>query len=668
MRTVGSWNPIAGSPAAALETEAALGAFGPSLMPRAAVHQGIAAGLAVLAGRAVGGTAELATSALSGGRRSLTARLAAAAVVTAAGRGLALIPEQDEEPPVLSAARSGGQLLAVGAASGAAYDLAIALRDRIPGPPAPRIAATSMAGAAGVLLAARTRLRAREEVVEEWTPEDKPARLARSVLIAQAVTLAGTGLARGYFGSRDLAIRFFGSDPAHQVFARVVNAAAWTAAASLAYHATVARIGRANERIEPAYAAPPESPLRSGSAGSLTPFDELGLQGRRYVTDVVSAALIEQTLGEPAAAEPVRAYVGYDTDPLYAGGRAEIALDELERMGAFDRSWLLLVSPTGTGWVDQTMIESAELFARGDIATCAIQYGRFPSFLCTQKVPAGRAQFRALLWGVKERLAAVPPGRRPRVLVFGESLGAWASSDVSMRDGIAGLDSYGIDRALWFGLPGLAVWSKTGMKEGRSPLVPPGTVGHFDRYEQYAALTAPQRDQLRVVVVDHDNDPIATLDPRLIYARPGWLDGTRGRGVPASMDWTPVITFVHTAVDAMNAMRTVPGEFKSFGHDYRADTARFVQAAFGLPAVTNEQMQSVERALRQIELDRGERIRAVSPGQPARRAAGARWLRSLRQHGRRRGPPPGARSGRGTGSTRGHAGAEPERPASRATR
>ena len=61
------------------------------------------------------------------------------------------------------------------------------------------------------------------------------------------------------------------------------------------------------------------------------------------------------------------------------------------------------------------------------------------------------------------------------------------------------------------------------MKEGRSPLVPPGTVGHFDCYEQFAALTEQERDRLRVVVLDHDNDPIASVSPRLIYARPHWL-------------------------------------------------------------------------------------------------------------------------------------------------
>ena len=135
-----------------------------------------------------------------------------------------------------------------------------------------------------------------------------------------------------------------------------------------------------------------------------------------------------------------------------------------------------------------------------------------------------------------------------------------------------------------------------------------------------------------MVVLDHDNDPIASVSPRLIYARPHWLASQHGRGVPASMGWIPVITFVHVAVDAMNAMRTVPGEFKSFGHDYRADTARFVHAALGLPAVTEEQMQAVERVLRELELDRGRRISRLAVG--GTRTGGASWRRSLRQHHR----------------------------------
>ena len=344
--------------------------------------------------------------------------------------------------------------------------------------------------------------------------------------------------------------------------------------------------------------------------------------------------LIEQVLEEPAKARPIRVFVGYNSEPLYPAGRAELALEELERTGAFDRSYLLLVSPTGTGWVDQTMIESAELMTRGDIATCAIQYGRFPSFLCVQKVHLGRSQFRLLVWGVKQRLASMPPGKRPKVLVFGESLGAWSSSDVVMYQGIKGFDHYGIDRALWFGLPGLAKWSRNGMARGASDLVPEGTVGVFDRHEQLAALDDAARQRLRAVVLMHDNDPIGALSPDLLVKRPPWLDRERGRGVPDGMGWAPLITFWQTGVDAMNAMVTVPGEFGSFGHDYRADTARFVRDAYHLPTVTPDQMGRIEAELRDPGAATGptaSRQATSMPHHPHRRSArtaSVRWVAS----------------------------------------
>ena len=48
------FNPLLSGPSAPLKTRALFAAFGPSLMPRAAMHQGIAAGLSVLAGELVG--------------------------------------------------------------------------------------------------------------------------------------------------------------------------------------------------------------------------------------------------------------------------------------------------------------------------------------------------------------------------------------------------------------------------------------------------------------------------------------------------------------------------------------------------------------------------------------------------------------------------------------
>jgi hypothetical protein len=223
-----------------------------------------------------------------------------------------------------------------------------------------------------------------------------------------------------------------------------------------------------------------------------------------------------------------------------------------------------------------------------------------------------------------------------------------------MFQGIDGFDHYGIDRALWVGMPWLAKWSRSGMARGSSTLVPPGTVGVFDRHEQLAALGDAERARLRAVILSHDNDPIAVLGPDLIVQRPLWLArGQRGRGVPESMRWRPIITAIQTAMDAANAMLSVPAEFGSFGHDYRADMVRFVRDAYDLPLATEAQLTRIEQMLRSLELERVDRIKAepgstvpvahahrsttenIRAGVPLRhrRTSGARWVRRRRLQG-----------------------------------
>ena len=444
--------------------------------------------------------------------------------------------------------------------------------------------------------------------------------LAAALATAYVVVAAGGGLARGFTHTRAAFESYLGPGPSKQVLAQLANAGMWTGVGAAAYNAGVAFVGRANEMLAPAYSAPPDNPMVSGSRESLLPFADLGWEGRRYVSDVVTPVLIEQVMGEPAVAQPIRTYVGFNSEPRYRTGRAELALAELERTGAFDRSTLLLVSPTGTGWVDNTLIEAAEFLTRGDIATCCIQYARYPSFLSVQKVALGRAQFRLLLWGVKLRLAGLPPEQRPRVLVFGESLGAWTSSDVIMFQGIQGFEHYAIDRALWVGLPWLAKWSRSGMSRGSSTLVPPGTVGGFDRHEQLAALDHEERARLRAVVLSHDNDPIAVVGPDLLMQRPFWLaNGQHGRGVPDTLRWQPLITFVQTGMDAMNVLVSEPGDFGSFGHDYRADMARFVRDTYGFPECTDAQLANVEKTLRSLEIERADNLGPNARTHPLRR-------------------------------------------------
>ncbi len=602
------FSPLSGSPGSPLETTQWLRSLQPSLMPRTSLHQGAASGAVILAARAASNRVDRLADRLTPNEDSLAQRIAVRAAIVGVGYGMRRLPDEDDTAWPAALARMGGELIEGGATGGIIYEVMTAARGRASS--TRRGAGFTMAATAAAfsfaLFKSRSYLRDRREFFTD--DFDKLSlNLNKTVAVTAGVTAVGTGMGYGHKATRHGFEAFFGPGLVHTALARSVNNAAWAAALTGLYWAGISKVGAANEKVDPGYTLPPTTPLVSGSAESICPFDQLGQQGRRYVTDVLPPDLISETMGEPAV-HPIRVFVGFNQQPLYTSGRAETALEEMERTGAYDRGTILLVCPTGTGWVDHTMIEAAELFTRGDLATVCIQYGRYPSFLSLQKVRAGRRQFRNLVWGVRQRVRAMPEDQRPRVLVFGESLGAWASSDCIMRLGVEGLDHYGVDRALWFGMPELARWSAAGL-DRPGQLTPEGTVGVFDRWEELAELTPEERDALRIVQLSHDNDPITLLTPTLLYRSPDWLEEPRGRNVPGGQRWYPVVTGVQTMIDAANAMRNSPGEFRSTGHDYRADTARFVAEGYRLP-YTEEQLAAVEDLLRRLEREREGRIKA----------------------------------------------------------
>ena len=149
-------------------------------------------------------------------------------------------------------------------------------------------------------------------------------------------------------------------------------------------------------KIEPAFNKPPESPFVSGSAQSNVPWRTLGREGRRHVLTVLPREAIEETMGSPAVADPIRVFVGLESARTEIE-RVALALKELERTGAFDRELLVAVSPTGTGYVNYVAIESCEYFTLGNCATVTLQYSKRPSPLSMDRVWEGRKQFRMLL-------------------------------------------------------------------------------------------------------------------------------------------------------------------------------------------------------------------------------------------------------------------------------
>jgi len=91
-------NPIASDPAAPLKTVAFIDAFTPSLMPRASMHQGMAAGMSVLAANIVGIGLDSAIRLVVPASAPYGAKVGARAAVVLGGFALTKSPQSDDEP------------------------------------------------------------------------------------------------------------------------------------------------------------------------------------------------------------------------------------------------------------------------------------------------------------------------------------------------------------------------------------------------------------------------------------------------------------------------------------------------------------------------------------------------------------------------------------------
>ena len=152
----------------------------------------------------------------------------------------------------------------------------------------------------------------------------------------------------------------------------------------------------------------PATSLRSGGPGSLVPWNTLGYQGRNFIGKGPSASDIAKFTGHPAM-EPIRAYAGL-ASASDAVARAQLAVTDLERAAGFKRKYLLVVTTTGSGWVDPALVDSFEYLTGGDAATV-----RDPVLLpaVLDFLPGGQGQgpriwHRALRRGLRRRAEAAP--------------------------------------------------------------------------------------------------------------------------------------------------------------------------------------------------------------------------------------------------------------------
>nr|WP_245550579.1 alpha/beta-hydrolase family protein [Nocardia niigatensis] len=313
-------------------------------------------------------------------------------------------------------------------------------------------------------------------------------------------------------------------------------------------------------------AVQPQLPERSGSPQSLAPWDTLGSEGRWFVSTAPSADRIAQVTGRPAR-EPIRVYAGLDSAKTQ-DDIADLVVKELDRTRAFERKVLVVVTTTGTGWVDSTTAAAIEYMYGGDSAIAASQYSYLPSVLSflsdrQKSTDSGKAVIHA----VHERWAQLPPGQRPKLLVYGESLGSQGSEGA-----FTGLDDIRtlVDGVLWVGPPNSnRIWSQIEHRRdpGTPEILPIYADGLIVRFAATAPdLARPDRPwyEPRVVYLQHASDPIVWWSPDLLFSKPDWLKEPRGADVSKSIRWWPIVTFWQISADLANAQGVPSGH----GHRY----------------------------------------------------------------------------------------------------
>ncbi len=353
-----------------------------------------------------------------------------------------------------------------------------------------------------------------------------------------------------------------------------------------------------NAEIDECFAGAPTDAHLSGSSHSAVDYSLLGREGARFINSVTTAAHAEK-LGVKRTHDPIRVFVSIaNADSI--SSRVSLAMSELIRNKAFDREYLLIQAPAGSGYSNSTPVDVMELLSGGNCAAVSVSYGLLPSFLSLTKVRlAGETQLELLNAIEHELIGRRNKGKHvPKILLYGESLGARVQQ-FAIPLGSSDLDKYSVYRALWVGTPGGRIADTFHRLCGSESVT-------VDRPEQIPANT-----DNRVWFLEHDGDPVVRFRPDLAWTQPEWLDPElpRGRNIPAEMSWTMGVTWATVLVDTIFATNVKPGDFQSLGHDYRADLGAVATAAFGFAGkLTPEQTKGLEVLLREIEVTRAQKL------------------------------------------------------------
>jgi uncharacterized membrane protein len=349
-----------------------------------------------------------------------------------------------------------------------------------------------------------------------------------------------------------------------------------------------------NDETDPDYPAP-ESQLRSGGPNSLVTWESLGHQGRVFVSNGPSVEDLSKFNGRPAI-EPIRAYAGLNSaDGIKA--TAALAARELQRKGGLDRAVVAVATTTGTGWINEAEAGALEYMYDGDTAIVSMQYSFLPSWLSflVDKENARQAG-QALFEAVDALIREMPEAQRPRLVVFGESLGSFGGEApfLALNNLVARTDG-----ALFSGPTfNNTIWTQLTLDRDKDspewlPIYDKGDNVRFAARPDNLGRPAEPWGHPRVVYLQHASDPIAWFNPDLLFAEPDWLKEPKGYDVSGRMQWIPIVTFLQVSADMAVAIDVPDGH----GHVYIRDVANAWAAILEPPGWTPEKTEKLRPLL-----------------------------------------------------------------------
>lgn len=374
----------------------------------------------------------------------------------------------------------------------------------------------------------------------------------------------------------------------------------WTTANGLlinsAFRTVDASFKRYDALIEPERVRPTADD-KTGSVASLINWEDLGRAGREYIASAPSASDISAFTQRPAQ-DPIRVYAGLNVSDT-PQERARLALDELKRQHGFERSVLVIIVPTGTGWVDPSAMIGLEYLHDGDVASVAMQYSYLNSPLSLIVQPEyGAEAARALFETIYTYWKSLPADHRPKIYLHGLSLGAFNSQGSIALFEI--LDAP-LNGALWSGPPFPSPFWRSMMANRNPgtpqwlPVVQDGRFVRFMNQNGFAPGNGKEWGVMRTVYLQYASDAIVFFDRSIFYREPDFMKELRGPDVSNQLRWYPIVTGLQLLIDMPLADTTPMGYGHVYAPEHYLDAWRAITDA---PAWSDEDIARLKQYLR----------------------------------------------------------------------